>query len=217
MSEKATPSSPVSRRNFVKGSAALAAAFTIVKPQSVRGSQANSMVEVGWVGCGGQGTRDAELLEATKGAKIVAVADYFQDQADKARAKFQVDAKRTHVGLDSYKAVIGSDVDAVLLVTPPGFRPEHFRAAVNAKKHVFAEKPLAVDVAGRHSVAADGEKAKAQKLSVVVGLQRHYSKAYRKCRIIDFGALGDVIMSTAWTRTRLAIPSWQASDWRRMD
>ncbi|MDQ3252702.1 MAG: Gfo/Idh/MocA family oxidoreductase [Acidobacteriota bacterium] len=202
MSEKPTPSTPISRRSFVKGTAALAAAstFTIVKPQSVRGSQANSMVEIGWVGCGGQGTRDASLLEATKGAKIVAVADYFQDQTDKARTKFQVDAKRAHVGVDAYKAVINSDVDAVLLVTPPGFRPEHFKAAVNAKKHIFAEKPLAVDVSGCRSVAADGEKAKAQNLSVVVGLQRHYSKAYRKCKeLIDGGAIGDVIMThSAW-------------------
>src|SRR4029453_18307915 len=112
------------RRKFVASTAAVAAAstFTIVKPESVRGSQANSMVEIGWVGNGGQGTRDAELLEQTKGAKIVARADYFQDQLDKARTKFNVDPKRAYVGVDAYKEVMGSKVDAVLLVTPPGFR-----------------------------------------------------------------------------------------------
>lgn len=193
----------VTRRNFLEGSgAALAAAatFTIIKPQSVRGSQANSMVEVGWVGCGGQGTRDAELLEQSGKAKIVFVADYFQDQLDKARDKFKVDQKNAFKGVDGYKGVISSNADAVLLTTPPGFRPEHFKAAVAAKKHVYAEKPLAVDVPGCQEVMAAGERAKADNLTVVVGLQRHYSKAYRACKkLIDDGALGQVVMThSAW-------------------
>lgn len=192
----------VSRRTFVKSTAATAAAstLTIVKAESVRGTTANSMVEIGWVGNGGQGTRDAQLLEATGKAKIVALADYFQDQLDKARDRFKVDPKNAYVGIDAYKAVIGSKVDAVLLVTPPGFRPEHFKAAVAAKKHIFAEKPLAVDVPGCHTVMDAGEKAKAQNLSVVIGLQRHYSKAYRACKkLIDEGALGTIAMAhSAW-------------------
>src|SRR5262245_66502974 len=97
-------------------------------------------------GCVGTCTRYAGLLEATGKAKIVALADYFQDQLDKARELFKVDPKRAHLGIDAYKEVIGSKVDAVLLTTPPGFRPEHFKAAAAAKKHIFAEKPLAVDV-----------------------------------------------------------------------
>jgi len=193
----------LSRRNFVKTTAVAATAastYTIVNAKSVRGTTANSMVEVGWVGLGGQGTRDAELLELTGKAKIVGVADYFQDQLDKARDKFKVDPKNAHKGIDAYKAIMSSNVDAVLLVTPPGFRPEHFRAAVAAKKHVFAEKPLAVDVPGCHDVLEAGEKAKAQNLSVVVGLQRHYSKAYRACKkLIDEGAIGMPVMAhSAW-------------------
>ena len=207
----------LSRRDFVKGGAALAAAstFTIIKPQSVRGSAANSMVEVGWVGCGGQGTRDASLLEVTKEAKIVALADYFQDQLDKARTKFQVEPKNAHVGIDAYKAIMESKVDAVLLTTPPGFRPEHFKAAMAAKKHVFMEKPLAVDVPGCHVVADAGDKATAQKLTVVVGLQRHYSKAYRKCKeLIDQGALGTVVMAhAAWDQGDL----WKDRRGKRAD
>lgn len=203
MSKKTDRLSQVSRRDFVKSSAGLAAAasaFTIIKPQSVRGSQANSMVEVGWVGCGGQGTRDAELLEATGKAKIVAIGDYFQDQLSKAQTKFKVDAKNAHRGVDAYKAVLAAKTDAVLLTTPPGFRPEHFKAAVAAKKHVFAEKPLAVDVPGCHEVMTAGDAAKSQNLTVVVGLQRHYSKAYRACKkMIDEGALGDIVMThSAW-------------------
>ena len=200
----------VSRRTVLKGAAAATAAstFTIVNAKSVRGTAANSMVEIGFIGCGGQGTRDAGLLEATGKAKIVAVADYFQDQLDKARERFKVDPARAHVGIDAYKEVIGSKVDAVLLVTPPGFRPEHFKAAANAKKHIFAEKPLAVDVPGCHTVMDAGEKCKANNLTVVVGLQRHYSKAYRGAKkLIDEGALGTIAMANS---------AWDQGDlWRR--
>src|SRR5678815_3212276 len=197
------------RRSFVKTGAAAAALSSIsfVKPQSVRGSAANSMVEIGWVGCGGQGTRDASLLEATGKAKIVAVADYFQDMVDRAKHKFKVDPKRAIKGVDAYKSIMSSNVDAVLLTTPPGFRPEHFRAAVAAKKHIFAEKPLAVDVPGCHEVMEAGDKAGKQNLTVVVGLQRHYSKAYRACKkLIKEGALGTIVMAhSSWDQGDL----WQ--------
>jgi myo-inositol 2-dehydrogenase / D-chiro-inositol 1-dehydrogenase len=197
----------VSRRDFVKNTAAVTAAtvagstFTIVKAESVRGTKANSTVQIGWVGNGGQGTRDAELLEQTGKAKIVALADYFQYRLDKAKGKFKVEDKRTFRGIDAYKAIMNdSTIDAVLLTTPPGFRPDHFRSAIAAKKHVFAEKPLGVDAPGLRLVAEAGEKAAAQKLSVVVGLQRHYSKAYRACKkLIDEGALGTVgLAHSAW-------------------
>jgi predicted dehydrogenase len=211
MTEKLT------RRQFIHSSAALTAAstFTIVKAESVRGTAANSTVEVGWIGLGGRGTRDAYLLEKTGKAKIVAVADYFQYRIDNLfkpmgagqdpevvqRPKLEgFDKKNAFVGVDAYKAVIGSKVDAILMATPPGFRPEHFKAAVAAKKHVFMEKPLAVDTWGCHVIDAAGKAATAQKLSVVVGLQRHYSKAYRRCKeLIDSGAIGDIVMAhSAW-------------------
>lgn len=203
----------ISRRNFVKSSAAAAtaaSAFSIVNAQAVRGTAANSMVEVGFVGLGGQGSRDAYLLEKTGKAKIVAVADYFQDQIDKALAPMKegqqrfnpnnVDKKNAFVGIDGYKGIMDSKVDAVLLVTPPGFRPEHFKAAVAAKKHIFAEKPLAVDVPGCHTVMEAGERAAKMNLNVVVGLQRHYSKAYRAAKkLFDEGAMGNAVMAhSAW-------------------
>jgi predicted dehydrogenase len=202
----------ITRRKFVQSSAALVAAstFTIVKAGAVRGTTANSMIEIGWVGCGGQGTRDAYLLEKSGKAKIVAIADYFQYRLDNALKPLQpgqqrpdpggLDRKNVHLGIDAYKAIMGSKVDAVLLTTPPGFRPEHFRAAVAAKKHIFMEKPLAVDVVGCHIVDEAGRKAAADKLTVVVGLQRHYSKAYRRCKeLIDQGALGQLVMAhSAW-------------------
>ncbi len=200
----------LSRRDFVKSTAAVAATstFTIVNARSVRGTTANSTVQIGWVGNGGQGTRDAELLEVTGKAKIVALADYFQYRLDRAKAKFKVEDKRTFRGIDAYKAIMSdSSIDAVLLTTPPGFRPEHFRSAIMAKKHVFAEKPLAVDGPGCRIVAEAGEKALAQKLTVTVGLQRHYSKAYRACKkLIDEGALGNIgLAHSAWDQGDL----WQ--------
>src|SRR5262245_47677518 len=192
----------ISRRTILKGAAAATAAstFTIVNAKSVRGTAANSMVEIGWVGCGGQGTRDSQLLEATGKAKIVALADYFQDRLDKTAPSFKVDPKRAHLGIDAYKEVIGSKVDAVLLTTPPGFRPEHFKAAAAAGKHIYAEKPLAVDVPGCHTVMEAGEKCKANNQTVIVGLQRHYSKAYRGAKkLIDEGAPGTIAMAhSAW-------------------
>ncbi|HEY7182003.1 MAG TPA: Gfo/Idh/MocA family oxidoreductase [Blastocatellia bacterium] len=192
----------VSRRTVLKGAAAATAAstFTIINAKSVRGTDANSTVEIGFIGCGGQGTRDATNLEATGKAKIVAVADYFQDQLDKARGRFKVDPKDAHLGIDAYEEIIGSKVDAVLLTTPPGFRPEHFKAAAAAGKHIYAEKPLAVDVPGCHTVMEAGEKCKAANRTVIIGLQRHYSKAYRGAKkLIDEGALGTIAMAhSAW-------------------
>ncbi|MBO0722778.1 MAG: Gfo/Idh/MocA family oxidoreductase [Blastocatellia bacterium] len=222
----------LSRRTFVKGTAAAtaASAFTIIKAESVRGSRANSTVEIGWVGLGGQGTRDAYNLEASGKAKIVAIADYFQYRLDRALKPVEPnqmrpnlsnidgkDAKKVFLGIDAYKGIMESNVDAVLLVTPPGFRPIHFKAAVAAKKHIFAEKPLAVDVPGCHEVLEAGEKAKANNKTVVVGLQRHYSKAYRACKkLIDEGALGTMVMAhSSWDQGDL----WQdrrgkRSDWK---
>lgn len=198
------------RRKIIIGGTAMAAtsAFSIIGSRALRSTQANSKVEIGWIGCGEQGERDARMLEATKQAKIVALGDYFQDQLDRARTAFQIEQKNSFCGLDAFRAVIESKVDAVLLTTPPGFRPEHFRAAVAAGKHVFMEKPVAVDVAGCQSVAADGAQARAQNLTVVVGLQRHYSKAYRRCKeLIDQGVLGQIVSARSF---------WAQGDlWRR--
>jgi myo-inositol 2-dehydrogenase / D-chiro-inositol 1-dehydrogenase len=207
----------LTRRKFIQSGTGLAAAstLTIVKAESVRGTAANSMIEIGWVGLGGRGTVDARLLEKTGKAKIVAVADYFQYRIDQLFERSQpggplaelsrIERKNAHVGVDAYKEIAGSKVDAILLTTPPGFRPEHFRAAVAGKKHVFMEKPLAVDAYGCHVIEEAGRRATAEKLTVVVGLQRRYSKAYRRCKeLIDQGALGQIVMAhSAYNTTDL--------------
>src|SRR5690606_6102531 len=131
----------------------------------------SDVIRVGLIGCGGRGTGAVSQALATEGpVKLVAVGDAFayrlesslhQLQRRKELAeKIDVPKDRQFVGLDAYKKVIASDVDLVILATPPGFRPLHMAAAVEAGKHVFMEKPVAVDAAGVRSVLESTRKAK---------------------------------------------------------
>ena len=206
----------VSRRQFIRTAAAVGAAatFTIVKPESVRGAAANEAVTLGWVGAGGRGTRDAQgLVEA--GGKVIAVADPFKERLDAARQAHTLEESRCFLGVDAYKKVLDLKVDAVVLTTPPGFRPDQFVASIEAGKHVFMEKPIAVDAWGCRAVAEAAEKAKAKKLSVVVGLQRRYSKAYQEAqRRIAAGALGTIVAGRAFYLTG---DVWGGKTWPRAD
>ena len=206
----------VSRRQFIGKAATAAAAattFTIVKPQSVRGAEANEAVALGFVGAGGRGTRDAQGLYKA-GGRIVAVADPFQFRLDSAREAFGLEESRCFLGLDGYKRILDLEgIDAMILTTPPGFRPEQFAAAIDAGKHVFMEKPVATDTWGCRLVVEAGEKAQAKKLSVVVGLQRRYSKAYREAvqRVRD-GALGTIVAGRGFYLTG---DVWSGRHWKR--
>jgi len=204
----------VSRRQFVRAAAAGATAFTIVKPQSVRGAAANEAVTLAWVGAGGRGTADARGLVAA-GGRVIAIADPFEDRLKKARAGFEVDPAQCFLGIEGFKKAIESGADAVVLTTPPGFRPEQFATAIAAGKHVFMEKPIATDPWGCRSVQETGEKAQGKKLSVVVGLQRRYSNAYREAvkRIRD-GALGTIIAGRGFY---LTADVWGGRTWPRED
>jgi len=204
------------RREFILTSAAAgaAAAFTIVKPESVRGTAANDAVTLVWVGAGGRGTADATGLRAA-GARIVGIADLFQEKIDIARKTFPVEDSNCFTGFDAYKKVMGLKADGVILTTPPGFRPDEFAAAVSAGKHVFMEKPLAVDSWGCHYVQSTADKAKANKLSVVVGLQRRYSKNYREAqKRIASGALGTIVAGRGFYLTG---DVWKGRTWPRTD
>ncbi len=217
--EEDTVESPknVTRREFIAATAAAGAvaAFTIVRPESVRGSQSNSKVELVWVGAGGRGTADAKGLEAA-GGRIVGIADLFQDKIDIARKTFTaVPESSCFAGFDGYRKVMDLKADAVLLTSPPGFRPDEFAAAVAAGKHVFMEKPIAVDTHGCHAVLATADKAKAKKLSVVVGLQRRYSTRYQEAqKRIAAGALGTVVSGRAFYLTG---DVWRGRTWPRAD
>jgi myo-inositol 2-dehydrogenase/D-chiro-inositol 1-dehydrogenase len=206
----------VSRREFVKQSAVAAASFVTASGLSSRAYAAGSdEVKVGLIGCGGRGTgATTQALMATKTpVKLWAMADLFRDQLDRsydmlyngAEARYDrvafdglasqmdVPEERKFVGFDAYRRLLDSGVDMVILATPPGFRPMQFRAAVEAGKHVFLEKPVAVDPAGIRTVIAAAKVAKDKGLSVVAGTQRRHQNHYIEImkRVHD-GAIGEI-------------------------
>ncbi len=197
----------VDRRTFIT-SAAATAGFMIINPDLVRGTAANSAVRVGLLGCGGRGTEDATNLVDTGGARVVALADLFQDQLDAARAHFNqiqqgknypdLDTTQLFVGPDAYQKIAASkEVDAIVVATPPYFHPLHLEAAVGGAKHVYLEKPVAVDVPGAMKVIDIGKRAEG-KLSLDVGFQiRDCPPFVELVRRIHAGAIGKIICGVA--------------------
>jgi predicted dehydrogenase len=228
-----TDSAGTTRRDFIKTST-LGAAAAISLQHAVYAS-GDDTLRVGLIGCGGRGTGAAsQALSADMRVKLTAMGDAFEDrlqlslkslQEDRSLdGKLDVPAERRFVGFDAYQQVIASGVDVVLLATPPHFRPLHMKAAIEAGKHVFAEKPCAVDTPGVHSVLETCEKARQKGLSVVSGLCLRYHAPYQAAiqRIHD-GAIGDVRTMIAndyrgpiWIKPRQADWTdmhWQMRNW----
>jgi myo-inositol 2-dehydrogenase/D-chiro-inositol 1-dehydrogenase len=196
------------RRDFLKGSAGLvagaAAATSLLPAGGVFAAGTDETIKVALVGCGGRGSGAAGQALSTKGpVKLVAVADAFEDNARNAlnaikneySDKVDVPGDRVFHGFDAYKQAIDSGADLVILATPPGFRPMHFEYAVQKGKHVFMEKPVAVDAPGVRQVLAAAEEAKKKNLKVGVGLQRHHSPRYSDTiKRIQDGAIGDLVL-----------------------
>jgi myo-inositol 2-dehydrogenase / D-chiro-inositol 1-dehydrogenase len=206
------------RREFI--GAAAAAGFMIVKPGMVRGTAANSAVRVGLLGCGGRGTADASDLVETGGARVVALADLFQDQLDKGKQHFDqlaqskgqsaVEKRLMFRGPQAFEEIAHSkDVDAVVITTPPYFHPQHLDAVVSAGKHVYCEKPVAVDVVGAKRVMEIGKKAKG-KLSLEVGFQiRNAPPFVELVKRVHAGALGRIASGEAYYYgTFINRPDW---------
>src|SRR5262249_54012821 len=161
-------------------------------------------LRVGLVGCGGRGTgAAAQALSADQHVKLTAMGDVFEDrlqlslaslrETDGLAEKIDVPPERQFVGFDACRHVLASGIDVVLLTTPPHFRPMPLKAAVEARKHVFAEKPCAVDAPGVHSVLRSCEEARRHGLSVVSGLCLRYHDPYREAiRRIHDGAIGKI-------------------------
>jgi len=193
---------PVSRRQFITGTAAGASAV-LLTTGNYAFARADTKIRVGVIGCGGRGSGAAEnCITSSENVELYAMADAFKDRLEGSRnnlknalgAKMNVTDDRCFVGLDAYKQVLASGVDMVILATPPGFRPIHFRAAVEAGKHVFMEKPVATDAPGIREVLAGAEIAASKRLCVVAGTQRRHQLSYLETmkRIHD-GAIGDVL------------------------
>ncbi len=222
-----------SRREFVKTSTVLASGTIVgaVNRCAAVHVAGDDVLKVGLIGCGGRGTGAAtQALMADSRVKLIAMADAFEDRlqlslkslnkTDGLESKIDVPVERQFVGFDAYQQVLASGVDVVLLTTPPHFRPLHLQAAIAAGKHVFAEKPCAVDAKGVHSVLQSCEEAKRKNLAVVSGLCLRYHYPYREAvRRIQEGAIGEVLTMLAndyrgpiWVKPRQ--PEWTDMHWQ---
>lgn len=188
--------SSITRRRFLAGTSASVLAFSVLKPQLVLGADANSKIDIGLIGCGGRGKWIADLFRKHGGFNVVALADYFQDRVDEAGDMFKVERSSRFTGLSGYRKLLEQKLDAVVIESPPFFHPEHAAAGVEAGKHVYTAKPIAVDVPGCLTVEESGKKATAKKLCFLVDFQtranRFYQEAIQKLHAGDLGRLVSV-------------------------
>ncbi len=195
------PENIPSRRSFVKGAAGAAAAWSIIKPESVRGTEANSRVKVGLLGTGRRGSRVSGYFVEHAGAELTALADIYDDQI--AAARDSIPAKEA-TAYKSAKAILDADIDAIYIATPPYLHPEHFELAVESGKHIMMEKPVASDPAGVRRVLAAAKKLKPDQMVVIVFQQRYgkdYLEAYER---VKNGEIGEIRMiRTAWISSDL--------------
>ncbi len=238
--------SSISRRNFL-GRAAVAGVAGVVAPAIISSCARTKKVVVpipefldqapdgpvlkaGVIGCGGRGTGAAiNFLNAGPNLQVVALGDTFQDRVDSCRERIlkeknqEVPIENCFVGFDAYQKVIDAGVDIVILATPPFFRPEHLAAVVQAKKHIFAEKPVCVDPVGARSVMATAKKAEGMGLSIVTGTQRRHQRDYvANWQQVAQGAIGELTGGNVyWNGGKLwhrdNNPKWSEMEWMIRD
>ena len=220
------------RRDFLR-TGALAAGF----PAILKGASVTNAIKVGLIGCGGRGTgAAAQAMKADDYAELTAMADVYQERIDDSLArlrraagpKIKVESGKQFVGLDAYQKLIDSGVDVVLLATPPGFRPMQFRAAVQAGKHLFVEKPVAVDAPGVRDILDASKLAVEKNVSVVSGFCWRYSNYIRETfQQIQNGSVGNLVAyyATYYTNPVKPMPpaasrpagmsdvEWQIKNW----
>lgn len=232
-----------SRRKFLTSAAAVGAVGVIGANALVSCAEKRKAVELnlpplldqaldgkplkaGVIGCGGRGSGAAlNFLDAGPNLTIHALGDVFQDRIDDCRKKLKKQAdhdvpdENIFVGFDAFEKVIDSGVDVVILATPPFFRPEHFAAAIQARKHVFMEKPVAVDPVGIRSVMATAKKAESLGLKIVTGTQRRHQRDYIEVykQVTGEGVIGDIVSANCyWNQSKL----WHRNpnaDWSEME
>ncbi|MGE5419774.1 MAG: Gfo/Idh/MocA family protein, partial [Chloroflexota bacterium] len=209
----------LSRRNFLSnatmatlgtmGAASLLSSCSSKKPEKAQiapfvipdRAPDGKVLKAGLVGCGGRGTGAAlNFLDAGPNLEIVALGDVFKDRLDQCRAELKkqknvdIPEEKCFLGFDNYEKVLDSGIDIVLLCTPPHFRPQHIEAAVKAGKHIFMEKPVAVDPVGARNVMVNVERAKQQGLSMVSGTIRRVQKDFMETwRQVQNGMIGDIV------------------------
>ena len=229
------------RRNFIKSTSAAVIASTVALNVGFTESlfaRPKNTLKVGLIGCGGRGTGAAiQALTADPDVVITAMGDVFADRLEEAYQaikgalpnKLKVSEKNKFIGFDAYKKVIDADVDVVILTTPPSFRPDHLAAAVAAGKHVFCEKPVAVDAPGVRKVLAAAKLAKQKKLSLVSGFTFRYDMPKRALfNKVLAGDIGKVMTVSStrnggelwykprqagWTDMEYQMRNWYYYDW----
>jgi predicted dehydrogenase len=182
------------RRQFVQ-TATTAAGWMIVNPQAVRGSQANSAITFGLIGSGGRGSYDAGIVVKDPRARLAALCDLFDDRLDAAATRLKLEKPTTY---KDYQKLLASDLDAVIIATPPFLHPEQFEAAVDAKKHIYCEKPMGVDAAGCRKVMAAAKRADPKKC-IAVGFQQRYGPVYLEAyKRLQEGQVGELATARGW-------------------
>ena len=202
-------------------SAATVATCALLKPSIVFGTEANSALEIGLIGCGGRGSWIANLFAESGKYRLVACADYFQDKADATGQKHNIDPSRRYTGLSGYKRLLDSKLDAVVIETPPYFHPRQASDAVDAGKHVYLAKPIAVDAPGCQTIAAAGKRATARKQVFLVDFQTRANEHFREAiGQVHRGAIGQFVMAEAhypWSGggrgSPPALPEQQLRSW----
>ncbi len=210
---------PTRRQVVAASGLAAGAAMASTLASSAYAAPGDQTLKAALVGCGGRGTGAAnDALDTSHPIKLVAVADIFEDRVESSIGnltkrhpdKVDVPKERRFVGFDAFQKAIDAGVDIVIMATPPGWRPQHFEYAIKAGKHVFMEKPVAVDAPGVRRVLAAAAEAKKKNLKVGVGLQRHHHRIYQETiKRLQDGAIGDINFMRAywngggvWNRAR---------------
>ncbi len=224
----------ISRRSLLQKSSiagVTTTAFQIIRPELVRGA-GKARLKAGLVGFGGRGRQAVvDMITGTENVDFVAVGDIFEDHISAnlqwlrnnpaVADRIKVDPEHQFTGFDAFRKVIASDVDIVMLATPPGYRPEHFEAAINAKKHVFCEKPFGTDPVGVRRFMAAAKKSEELKLSVMSGAQRRHQREYvETVDKIQNGAIGDITATYAYwvggpvIQQKARDPKWADMTWQ---
>ncbi|MFB3827008.1 MAG: Gfo/Idh/MocA family protein [Bryobacteraceae bacterium] len=189
-----------SRRAFLRGGAA---GVAIVAPEAVRGSQANSKISVGLIGSGNRGSYDASIVHADPRARITALCDLYDDQMERAAQRIKVTNPKTY---KEFEKLLGSDVDAVVIASPVFEHPRMLEAAVQARKHIYCEKPAGADAEGCRRVIAAGRRHDPKKC-LMFGFQQRYGPVYLKAyEALKSGAIGEITMASGFWMGGSPIP-----------
>ncbi|HPS55515.1 MAG TPA: Gfo/Idh/MocA family oxidoreductase [Sedimentisphaerales bacterium] len=203
-------SSNISRRNFLKSSTSISIA-TMLASSGRLFAAGSDKIKIGIIGCGGRGSGAIrDCLSSSQNVELIAMADLFEDKiktclnaiqtqdlhepAANLKDKINVTPEMMFTGFDAYKKILATDIDLVILTTQPAFRPIHLKAAIEAGKHVFMEKPVAVDPVGVRSVIESSKLAKDKNIAIVAGTQRRHQPSYLEIiRRLKDGQIGDVL------------------------